>query len=123
MSHAPPNRPAPLDAWPARQPGNGSATIVLVLGICSLVFLGPIGFVLGLIALSFAERVPAEVARGIAAPSALDISRAGRTCAIIGVIIGSIGILLMCAWFTCVGSAILGGVLGGGAVPGGAPSP
>lgn len=118
MPPPPPTSLPPMD-YRGELPG---ATAGLVLGICSIVFSGPIlGLILGYLgftksrtAKSFAELNPGTY-------SNLGVAQAGYICSIIGLVLGGLSTVCGCAYFIIFAVAIAGGVASGGAGTGGGP--
>ena len=69
-------------------------TIVLVLGILSLA----VCFICGIIAWVMANNDLREMAAGTMDPSGENNTRAGRTCGMIGTILGAVGLVLAILW-------------------------
>lgn len=86
-----------------------NATAVLVLGIISLVMCGPIGLICGIISLTMANKAKAEYQADPARYTSSSYSNmnAGRTCALIGVILSSIGLVFLIIYFAFI-ATILG---------------
>jgi hypothetical protein len=87
--------------------------VAMILGICSIVMMGPVGFVLGLVSYNFAGKAMQDVARGLGDHNSMSYIKTAKICSTIGITIGSIFIVFMCVWFTCIGSAVLGGITSG----------
>lgn len=85
-----------------------NATTVLVLGICSLVFCGFIGLVLSIISLVMAnkDKMLYDANPMAYSTSSLSNLNAGRTCAIIGVILSSLSFLALIIYVIFVGSIL-----------------
>lgn len=95
------NRGVPLGAGdypPRRAPTPHRGTIILVLGICSIVFSGCLGVILGPIAWTMGNTDLAAIRAGRMGREGEGLTNAGRICGIIGTILG---ISLCC----CGGSA------------------
>ncbi len=92
----PPQAPPP--GPPMAPPELPGATAGLVLGICSIVFSGPIiGLILGFIGFQKTRgaRKVAEMNPGIY--SNAGVAQAGYVCSIIGLILGALSLLSVCA--------------------------
>jgi hypothetical protein len=89
---------APHQSIPNRfkRPLEGAST-VLVLGILSLVFMGLVGLILGIIALSKSKELKSryELDPGAYDESSYKNMNAGRVCALISVIISSIAVFFI----------------------------
>jgi hypothetical protein len=96
---------------PPELPG---ATAGLVLGICSIVFSGPlVGLLLGFLGLvkSKEARQFAELNPGIYANAG--VAQAGYVCSIIGLILGAFTTLCGCGYFIFFVIVIMGAAAGG----------
>jgi len=97
---APPAAPTPVPgATPPSQtdasalPASGWATASLILGIGSLVTCWAYGIVpiaAGILAIHFCSKAMAAVAAGKASPRSAGSAGAGRTCGIIGIVLGAV---------------------------------
>ena len=102
----------PPPVWPPQQgvpspygapQSSGNATLILVLGILSIVFgcfgviLGPIAWVMGNNALK----------TGMVDPSQLGQINAGRICGIIGTVLGAFALIYLVVVFGVIGTAAL----------------
>jgi hypothetical protein len=84
------------DDFPSRRRFGGKphrGSTVLTLGILSLVCCGLIGLILGISALNMANNDLREMDKGIMDESGRGQTNAGRTCAIIGIILSVVGII------------------------------
>ena len=93
-----------------------NATAVLVLGIISIVFCG-IGLVTGIISLAISKTTIKEIKFDIDKYSATSVGNitTGRTCAIIGISISSLVIVLYIIYFVFLFSVLGGAALMNGA--------
>ncbi len=110
----PPGPPTGLPQM-VRPPELPGATAGLVLGICSIVFSGPlIGVLLGFLGLmkSKEARQFAELYPGIYANAG--VAQAGYVCSIIGLILGAITTLCGCGYAVLVMFLIVGAASQGG---------
>ncbi len=107
--HYPTNQPLPQPQYQqSYQPqphlrNLSNDTAILVLGICSIVFsmcYGIVGLGLGIAALIMSKGALKEyrAAPHLYAPSSLSNVNAGRTCAIIGLVIGGLVLLTIVAY-------------------------
>ena len=98
------------------QPSNlPNATASLVLGIIAIVgafCYGIVGIICGIIGLILAnkDRRLYQSTPELYAQASYSTSNAGRTCAIIGLILGSIFLLIMIIYFIVFGSLIMNAV-------------
>ncbi len=92
----PPQAPGPIGPLP-ELPG---ATAGLVLGICSIVFSGPIiGLILGFLGFQKSREAKQTAAMNPGIYANAGIAQAGYVCSIIGLILGGIMTLCGCANF------------------------
>jgi hypothetical protein len=102
------------------QPANlPNATAVLVLGIISIVgafCYGIVGVICGIIGLVLAnkDRRLYHSAPELYAQASFSTSNAGRVCSIIGLILGSIFLLIIILYFIFFGSLIMEAIRNGG---------
>ncbi|MBL7810864.1 MAG: hypothetical protein JNL57_01455 [Bacteroidetes bacterium] len=94
-----------------------NATAVLVLGILSIVgcfCYGIIGVILGIIAMVLASKdmQAYKLNPGIYSAGSYNNMKAGRICAIIGVCLGALYIIVLIAYLAIVGSMLSLGKLG-----------
>ena len=90
------------------------ATAGLVLGILSIVFMGPIGLILGWIGFSKSKdaKLICEMNPGMF--SNAGVAQAGYICSIIGLILGAIGSLCFCGYIIMIFAVIGGAAAGAG---------
>ena len=105
----PPNNPNPNPQGFYVQPPLPNAAGVLVLGILSIVFCwgyGIVGIVLGIIALSLAGKANLLVTQnpGIYSPSSISNMKAGKVCAIIGLVLSAIFLIYIIIVIAFVGA-------------------
>lgn len=105
---------------PNNAPANlPNATAVLVLGILSIVLAlcyGVFGVICGIIGLvlSNKDRRLYLSTPELYSPSSYSTLNAGRTCSIIGLIIGALILLIMIFWLVFFGSFLMEGIRSGG---------
>ena len=78
-----------------------NASTVLIMGILSLVMCGPIGLVLGIIGLLLGKKaiVNYDQNPSLWTESSFKNLKAGKTCSMIGVILSSIMVVVLIAYF------------------------
>ena len=112
----PPPVPGPMMPGPMMAPPElPGATAGLVLGICSIVFSGPlVGLLLGFLGLvkSREARQFAEMNPGIY--SNAGVAQAGFVCSIIGLVLGGFTTLCGCAYAVFIVILIAGAAAGAG---------
>jgi len=84
---------------------SGPAVASMVLGICSLVacmFYGVIGLPCGIIAMVYARKARVLAQTGEAPMSSLGMAKAGRVCGLIGIILNSLMLALVLAYFVFI---------------------
>jgi len=83
-----------------------NATGVLVMGICSLVFCGLIGLILGIISVTMANKDKVLYKQNPDSYTAASLSNinAGRICSIIGICLSSLAFLVTIAYFIFLGT-------------------
>ena len=96
-----------------------NATSSLVLGIISIVgafCYGIVGVICGIIGLVLAnkDRKLYQATPELYSASSYSSSNAGRTCSIIGLILGGIFLLIMIIWFILFGSLFMEALRNGG---------
>jgi ABC-type multidrug transport system permease subunit len=84
------------------QQNNDNGTIVLVMGILSMVFTGPIGLILGIVGLVMANK-----ARQL--PMQSGLTTAGRVCSIVGIVMSAFALVFIVLYFLFI-FAMLGGM-------------
>lgn len=91
-----------------------NATAVLIMGILSLVLCGLIGLILGIIGLNMGNKALAlyDQNAGLYTESSFKNAKAGKTCSLIGVILGSVGIVIAIVYFIFV-FAVVGAAAAG----------
>jgi hypothetical protein len=109
----PPRRP-PLPAAVRRDCEPHRGNVILVLGICSLVFLPcaylMVGVVLGAIAWVMGNRDIKKIRAGTMDPEGESVTNAGRICGIVGVSINAFVGLLFCLYFGGVYAVMIYGM-------------
>ena len=92
----PPQAPGPIGSLP-ELPG---ATAGLVLGICSIVFSGPIiGLILGFLGFQKSREAKQTAAMNPGIYANAGIAQAGYVCSIIGLCLGAVTTLCGCGYF------------------------
>lgn len=108
--YLPPSSPPPVVPGPY-QPPSSTPTTVLVLGILSIVLAGMplVGLILGIIGLQRARGAAVELQSGRIHASQSGMVTAGRICSIVGTCLSGVSTVLICLYFTCIGTVIMGG--------------
>jgi hypothetical protein len=119
MSEYPPQPPSPSfppqhQTFVVQQGEAPGATAGLVLGICSIVFSGPIiGLVLGFIGYIKSRDAKALCAANPGFYSNAGTAQAGYVCSIIGMCISGLSSCCICGYFGLVAMALMGGAASG----------